>query len=212
MCNLFAYDKNSYKQFEICHLHNVAIFKDVCMQVYVYIYYNPLFSSIYIYIYIYMPMYIYRNIYKCVFMYVFTDVFAFLHSYEFIYIYIYVCFSFVHVCINVCVYTYVYPYMHVCMWVCIYVYACACGSISVHSLRVIIPLSSLRFQGIHQQLHLTTLSVMFFPRSFGVLGLLTSYTSTKVTQLVLISHQLVVRNLTAAKKKITKTSMGLYRN
>ena len=90
-------------------------------------------------------------------------------------------------------------------------YACACGSISVHSLRVIIPLSSLIFQEIHPQVPLTTSSVMFFQRSFGVSGLSTLYTSTKVTQLVLINHQLVDRNLTAAKKKkITKNSMRLY--
>ena len=107
----------------------------------------------------------------------------------YIFTYIYVRFSFVHVCINVCVCTYLYTYIHVCMWVCFYVYPSVCGSISVHSFRVIIPLSSLIFQGIHQQLPLTTSSVMFFPRSFGVLGFLTSYTSTKVIQIVLISHQ-----------------------
>ena len=98
-----------------------------------------------------------------------------------------------------------------CMSVCFYVYACAFGSISVHSLRFIIPLSSLIFQGIHPQVPLTTSLVMFFPRSLGILGFSTSCTSTKVTQLVLISHQLVDRNLTAAKKKTTKKFHEIYR-
>ena len=78
---------------------------------------------------------------------------------------------FLPVFINVYVCTYVYTYMceFMCASVCFYVYACAFGSISVHSLRVIIPLSSLIFQGIHPQVPLTTLSVMFFPRSLGIL-------------------------------------------
>ena len=52
---------------------------------------------------------------------------------------------------------------------------------------------------------------MLFPRSFGILGFSTSYTSTKVTQLVLISFELVDRNLTAAKKKITKKFHEIFR-
>ena len=87
--------------------------------------------------------------------------------------------------INVYVCTYVYTYMceFMCMSVCFYVYACAFGSVIVHSLRVIIPLSSLIFQGIHPQMPLTTSLVMFFPRSLGVLCFSTSYTSTQLTQL-----------------------------
>ena len=145
-------------------------------------------------------------------MFIYVFVFVQVH----IYIYIYMCVSvFLPVCINVYVGTYVYTYMRefMCMLVCFYVYACAFGSVSVNSLRVIIPLSSLIFQEIHPQVPLTTSSVMFFQISFGVSGLSALYTSTKVTQLVLISHQLVDRNLTAAKKKkkkITKNSMRLY--
>ena len=113
---------------------------------------------------------------------------------------------FLCVYINVYVCTYVYTYMceFMCASVCFYVYAWAFGSVSVHSLRVIIPLSNLIFQAIHPQVPLTTSSVMFFPRSLGILGFSTLCTSTKVTQLVLISHQLVDRNLTAAKKKKKK--------
>ena len=59
----------------------------------------------------------------------------------------------------------------------------------------------LSFQEIHHQVPQTTSSVMFFPSSLGVSGLSTSYTFTKVTQLVSISHQLVVRNLPVTKKK-----------
>ena len=102
------------------------------------------------------------------------------------------------------------------MSACFYVYPCAFRSVSVHSLRFIIPLSSLIFQGMHPQVPHTTYLVMFFPRALVVLGFSTSYTSTKVTQLVMICHQRVDRNLTAAKKKkkkkkITRNSMRLYR-
>ena len=57
---------------------------------------------------------------------------------------------------------------------------------------------------------LTISSVMFFPSSLGVLGLSTSYNFTRVTQLVLISHQLVIRNRPEAKKK-KKIHEALYK-
>ena len=48
---------------------------------------------------------------------------------------------------------------------------------------------------------LTTSSMMFFPRSLDVSGLSTSYTFTRVIQLVLISHQFIVRESNSSKKK-----------
>ena len=109
-------------------------------------------------------------------------------------------------CMFVHMYIYIYIYVHefMCISVCFYEYACAFGSVSVHSLRVIIPLSNLIIQAIHPQVPLTTLSVVLFEKSLGILGFSTSCTSTKVIQLVLISHQIVDRNQTASKKKITK--------
>ena len=50
---------------------------------------------------------------------------------------------------------------------------------------------------------------MFFPCSLSVSGFSTSYTFTRVTQLVLISQQLVVRNLLVAKKK-KKTQKNFF--
>ena len=61
------------------------------------------------------------------------------------------------------------------------------------------------------QVPLSTLSVMFFPRSLGISGLSTPYTFARVTKLVLISHQFVVKNLTAAKKQSLKIYKALYK-
>ena len=66
------------------------------------------------------------------------------------------------------------------------------------------------FQGIHPQVLLTTSSVMFFPGSLGVSVLSTWYTFTRMTQPVLISHQLVVKNLPVAKSH-PKYPWGLYK-
>ena len=110
-----------------------------------------------------------------------------------------------------CVFAYWYIHICVSVYVCVCVFLDVCMCMWFHICAF--------FKGHHSSIKfdisrntLTTSSVMFFQRSFGVLGLSTLYTSTKVTQLVLINHQLVDRNLTAAKKKkkITKNSMRLY--
>ena len=167
-----------------------------CCYLYIYIYiYVCVCVCVCVHIYIY---WIYMNTYLCMCLFMFLCLYVSV---------------FLPVFINVYVCTYVYTYMceFMCMSVCFYVYACTFDSVSVHSLRVIIPLSSLIFQGIHPQVPLTTSLVMFFLRSLCILGFSTSCTSTKVIQLVLISHQLVDRKLTAAKKKITKKFHEIFR-
>ena len=68
------------------------------------------------------------------------------------------------------------------------------------------------FQWIHPKVPLTTSLVMFFPRLLGVSGLSTSYTFTWVTQLVLISRQLVVSeyNCSNLRHPTTPKNMRLY--
>ena len=142
-------------------------------------------------------MYIYRNIYKQILMYVF-------------------------IYILVLVYVYTHTHTHICIYICIYIYVCVCVCFNVcvcrsycHFFKVFHVYVSQFFKGHHSfikfDISRKTLSssVMLFPRSLGVSGLSTSYTFTKVTQLVLISHQIVVRNLNAAKK-FPKRSMRLY--
>ncbi len=58
------------------------------------------------------------------------------------------------------------------------------------------------FEWIHPQVPLTTLSVMFFLRSYGVSSLLTSGTFNWVTQLVLINPQRVARDVFVTQKTI----------
>ena len=148
-----------------------------------------------------MFMYMYKNIYKYIFMSVFTSVFLCFCMHMYIYTYIYVCFSFVHVCINECVCTYVYIYA--CLYVYMSVFLCVCFFTWFHIIAFVKGHHSFIKFGILRNTPTGTPEYIIsdvLPKIINVSGPSTSYTFNKVTHLVSISHQHVIRNLTTEKK------------